>query len=63
MQIFTCTVAVCLCNNNNNNNNGIAYAATFPQSGSSSAGIRVLSASDIGQAASTYSFQRVLWVL
>ena len=30
-----------------------AYAATFPQSSSSSAGIRVVSASDIGQAAST----------
>ena len=30
-----------------------AYTAAFPQSGSSSAGIRVISASDIGQAAST----------
>ena len=30
-----------------------AYAATFPQSSSSSAGIRVVSAADIGQAAST----------
>ena len=34
--------------NNNNNNN----TATFPQSGSSSAGIQLISASDIGQAIS-----------
>ena len=38
-----------------------AYTAAFPQSGSSSAGVRVISASDIGQAASTgeisYSFR------
>ena len=44
-----------------------AYTAAFPQSGSSSAGVRVISASDIGQAASTgeisYSFREVLWVL
>ena len=44
-----------------------AYTAAFPQSGSSSAGIRVISASDIGQASNTgrfpYSFQEVLWVL
>ena len=31
----------------------MAYTAAFPQSGSSSAGIQVISASDIGQAAST----------
>ena len=31
----------------------VAYTAAFPQSGSSSAGIRVISASDIGQATST----------
>ena len=31
----------------------MAYTAAFPQSGSSSAGIRVISASDIGQATST----------
>ena len=30
-----------------------AYTAAFPQSGSSSAGIRVISASDIGQASNT----------
>ena len=31
----------------------MAYVAAFPQSGSSSAGIQVISVSDIGQAAST----------
>ena len=31
----------------------MAYTTAFPQSGSSSAGIQVISASDIGQAAST----------
>ena len=31
----------------------MVYTAAFPQSGSSSAGIRVISASDIGQATST----------
>ena len=31
----------------------MAYTAAFPQSGSSSAGIRVISASDIGQASNT----------
>ena len=30
-----------------------AYAAALPQSGSSSAGIRVITASDIGQASNT----------
>ena len=43
-------------NNNNNNNDDdddILYTAAFPQSGSSSAGIRVISASDKGQASNT----------
>ena len=31
----------------------MAYTAAFPQSGSSSAGIRVISVSDIGQASNT----------
>ena len=31
----------------------MAYTAAFPQGGSSSAGIRVISASDIGQTTST----------
>ena len=39
-------------NNNNNNNNGI-HSSIIPQSSSSSAGIQVISASDIGQAANT----------
>ena len=34
----------------------MAYTAAFPQSGSSSAGIRVISASDIGQASNTEEF-------
>ena len=44
-----------LTNNNNIQNVRIimAYTAAFSQSGSSSAGIRVISASNIGQAAST----------
>ena len=40
-------------NNNNNDDDDILYTAAFPQSGSSSAGIRVISASDIRQASNT----------
>ena len=43
-----------------------AYTAAFPKSGSSSAGIRFISAPYIGQVASTgeilFSFREVLWV-
>ena len=40
----------------------MAYTAAFPQSGSSSAGIQVISASDIEQAVSTGEIPQVLFL-